>query len=192
LSDWLQKPIVSPSPWLKSRNELIALLPKDAKVIEIGAEEGIFSASILQIANPCELYLVDCWEEQSPEVYPENRNQGLQDRVFQTIKNKFAGNSCVKIIKGFSVQVAALFADNYFDWIYIDGNHTYEAVKADLEAWLPKIKQGGYITGHDYFLNGPGFGVVSAVNEFVHNRNLALAYLTVEMWPSYAVKVTHN
>jgi methyltransferase family protein len=38
---------------------------------------------------------------------------------------------------------------HYFDWIYVDGDHQYEAVKKGLESYLPKVKPGGFITGDD-------------------------------------------
>jgi hypothetical protein len=46
--------------------------------------------------------------------------------------------------------------------VYIDANHTHEEVKKDIQAWLPKIKKGGIISGHDY---GGWEGVTQAVNE---------------------------
>ena len=50
-----------------------------------------------------------------------------------------------------------------FDFVYIDGMHTYEQVKKDIANYLPFIKEGGFIAGHDYV---PGFqGVMDAVNE---------------------------
>ncbi len=61
------------------------------------------------------------------------------------------------------------FKDNYFDWIYVDGDHSYEFVKKDLELFFPKVKSGGYITGDDYVWWGPflGFGVKKAIDQFL-------------------------
>lgn len=47
--------------------------------------------------------------------------------------------------------------------VYIDADHNYEPVKADIRAWLPKVKPGGWITGHDYYWPFPG--VLRAVCE---------------------------
>jgi Methyltransferase domain len=67
-----------------------------------------------------------------------------------------------------STEAVAEFPDEYFDWIYIDGNHQNELVKKDLESFSRKVKTDGYITGDDY---GEGEwwkgGVKKAVDEFV-------------------------
>jgi hypothetical protein len=93
----------------------------------------------------------------------------------------------------YSKDAVALFPDEHFDWVYIDSNHTYEAVKEDLEMWLPKVKNGGYICGHDYILprevlNLP-FGVVPAVNEFINKHSFELVYLTTEKFSTYVIRV---
>jgi hypothetical protein len=75
----------------------------------------------------------------------------------------------VRIHRELSSQAVQHFPDEYFDWVYIDGDHSYEFAKADLEAYLPKVKKSGYITGDDYHW-GPaeGFPVMTAVNEIVN------------------------
>jgi predicted O-methyltransferase YrrM len=74
----------------------------------------------------------------------------------------------VSIHRACSSAVVQHFEDNYFDWIYIDGNHSYEYVKADLESFLPKIKSGGYLTGDDYlWAPEEQLPVKRAVAEFV-------------------------
>lgn len=77
----------------------------------------------------------------------------------------------VAINRGYSHEVCNNFEDNYFDWIYIDGNHQYEVVKKDLELYYPKIKAGGFITGDDYGEGGwwQG-GVKRAVDEFIATK----------------------
>jgi hypothetical protein len=55
--------------------------------------------------------------------------------------------------------------DNSLDFCYIDGNHTYEFVKADILLAIKKIKAGGYLAGHDYYPNA--FGVKAAVDELI-------------------------
>ena len=49
-----------------------------------------------------------------------------------------------------SQDIADKFEDEYFDWIYVDGDHCYDAVKADIDLYLPKLKHDGLIIGDDY------------------------------------------
>jgi len=58
-----------------------------------------------------------------------------------------------------------LFEDESIDVLYIDGLHTYEQVKTDIINYLPKIKKGGFICGHDYHQNWTG--VIQAINETI-------------------------
>jgi predicted O-methyltransferase YrrM len=55
-----------------------------------------------------------------------------------------------RIHRGYSTDILSRFADAYFDWIYIDGNHLFDFVKADLELGYRKVRRGGLITGDDY------------------------------------------
>jgi hypothetical protein len=56
------------------------------------------------------------------------------------------------------------------DFIYIDGRHDYAGVKEDVEAWYPKLKEGGLFAGHDFVPDGilqtGDFGVQKGVSEF--------------------------
>ena len=72
--------------------------------------------------------------------------------------------------QGFSYDVVHNFPDKYFDFIYIDATHIYECVKDDLTQYLPKLKDGGLMCGHDYTAK-PQFSVIPAVNEFVDEHN---------------------
>jgi len=81
----------------------------------------------------------------------------------------------VKVHRGYSTDILQKFQDQYFDWVYIDGNHLYEYVKKDIELSLQKVKSGGYITGDDYGEGGwwQG-GVKKAVDEFANNQAVQL------------------
>ena len=66
------------------------------------------------------------------------------------IKEKYGNKENVHLIKEKSCDAAQLFQDEYFDWCYIDADHSYEAVKEDILAWWPKVKLDGIIFGHDF------------------------------------------
>lgn len=54
------------------------------------------------------------------------------------------------IHRAYSAEVAPYYEDESLDYVFIDGDHSYEGVKLDISLWLPKIKPGGWIGGHDY------------------------------------------
>jgi predicted O-methyltransferase YrrM len=70
--------------------------------------------------------------------------------------------SRLMVNKNYSDIAAENFKDNSVDVIFIDAGHSYESVKKDIEAWLPKMKKGGIMAGHDYWA---WEGVRKAVNE---------------------------
>ena len=79
-------------------------------------------------------------------------------------RKNLEGTKC-ELIKGFSLDVAKTIDDGSLDWVYIDAEHSYNAVRADLKAWFSKVREKGIISGHDYVEYGD-FGVIKAVDEF--------------------------
>jgi len=70
------------------------------------------------------------------------------------------------VLKLTSLQASGLFPNKYFDLVFIDADHRYEAVQDDINAWLPLVKKGGFLTGHDY--GHKSFpGVKKAVDEML-------------------------
>jgi hypothetical protein len=56
----------------------------------------------------------------------------------------------LRLVRTMSKYAVNLFGDGYFDMVYIDGDHHYETVISDIELWLPKVREGGVLAGHDY------------------------------------------
>jgi predicted O-methyltransferase YrrM len=69
-----------------------------------------------------------------------------------------------------SVEAANNSLAGEYDFVFIDAAHDYDSVKADIQAWLPKVKPGGIIAGHDYCDAWPG--VKKAVDELIPDRQL--------------------
>jgi predicted O-methyltransferase YrrM len=65
-----------------------------------------------------------------------------------------------------TAEAAKQVEDGSLDFVFIDADHSYEGVKADIEAWDPKVREGGYVIGHDYdFPKWWGKQVKQAVDE---------------------------
>ena len=109
--------------------------------------------------------------------------------------NIYSFDKKAALIREFSVDAAILFKDEFFDWVFLDADHKYEAVKEDLVTWFPKIKKGGIFCGHDYLNsdkehNGhTDFGVKKAVDEWAVKNNLRINTTTQEIFPFWWVQV---
>ncbi|GAF79786.1 unnamed protein product, partial [marine sediment metagenome] len=66
-----------------------------------------------------------------------------------------------------SVEAAKEFDDEFFDLIFIDGGHDADSVSEDISAWLPKLKNDGFLLGHDIHMQGVVNGIVKALGEEV-------------------------
>jgi len=173
----------SPTPELMDRfTDYLDRMPKNGIVAEVGVQQGGFSRFILNRTNPQKLYLIDCWEQQNPEVYddPEANVPNNEQLVYYNrVQHMFGHDPRVVILKSYSQDAAAQFPDEYFDWVYIDANHGYDSAKEDIALWWPKVKKGGFLAGHDYIVR-ESFGVYRAVNEFLRDNKLYFTLLTNE------------
>jgi hypothetical protein len=138
------------------REWLLKRLPKRAVCAEIGVYEGRFSELILSITRPKKLHLIDPWKYEADPAYERSfygkskgHSQARMDGMYESVVKCFKSKR-VEIHRDASAACSSRFPDNYFDWIYIDGNHLYEFVKQDLESYFPKIKSGGIVAGDDY------------------------------------------
>lgn len=126
---------------------------------EIGVQNGWNSLTILKYWTG-KLLCVDIWEN--------------QDEFDTTVENISKLNT--EIIKGKSVDVANTIEDESLDFVYIDAGHTYEDIKSDYEAWFPKVRNGGVISGHDYCDSFEG------VKRFVDELGVKFNITTDDMW----------
>jgi len=180
-----------------TRHDLLEFLPGGGTVAEIGVAEGEFSEAIIAVAKPARLHLIDPWRHQDREDYrrdAENVAQPTHDERYARILAGHAeaiGDGRVVVHRAFSGDAVSDFADGYFDWVFIDGLHTFDGCLSDLSGYAPKVKDDGFIVGHDY-ANHPkaehdDFGVVAAVNQFLAETGYAFVALTNEEYPTYVI-----
>jgi len=148
------------------------LKDKEAVAVEVGVREGR-NAKHLFSYDPKHLYLVDPWEP-----YRQIPSEREHERSYEMVREYFYDNDLVTVIRNKSTEASQLFPDNSLDFVYIDGDHQYEPVKADLEAWIQKIKVGQFLAGDDYH-KGPdnqNWGVIEAVDEFIDDHDVEIVY----------------
>ncbi len=146
--------------------------PKDARVsgVEVGVWEGKMSGKMLEKMPGLVLGMVDRWQEYSDQERQTDGSNTITnvpasfwDEVYQkAIKAVSNYQDRVYIIRQCSVDAAKQIDDNSLDFVFIDAGHSYQAVTQDIRAWLPKVKPGGWVCGHDYIKYD---GVRQAVDE---------------------------
>ncbi len=157
------------------------------KIAELGVFEG-FNFNLMIEHNPEVAVGVDMWINDGVVArndcgYPQERLNSMHQCVLDMTKDK----PFVNIMRMYTHDAVKFFPDEYFDLIYIDADHTYEGCKADIEAWYPKLRKGGFFTGDDYTryrakYTGVIFGVVEAVNEFGKKQGLPVYELSQHGW----------
>ena len=174
-----------------SRREIAVFLKKfNFKILcEVGVRDGENLCDILK-AEPTEMVAVDIWKEDANfrSRNPLCFSQEDLDRQLNVIIGLQKTYPCIKIIRNLSTEAAKQFLDNYFDYVYIDADHSYEAVRDDIKAWYPKVKQFGVLGGHDYIRNYDKIfeGVNQAVNEFIRANALCTHFEISNSW--YTIK----
>lgn len=176
---------------MKTRIDLLKSFNKNLIIAELGVFKGGFSEDILNICRPKELYLVDLFSGmvQSGDVNGNNIEQINGEELFSIVDSKFQNHKNIFIKRQCSVDFLRSMPQNYFDIVYIDSSHQYEHTKNELSLSFEKVKNGGFICGHDYDISF--MGVVQAVDEFCANKNLELSLTTDDGLNSFFIK-THK
>ncbi len=137
--------------------------------VEVGVWRGHTSVALLTELPGLILYAVDPWENGDDNPTMPKSKQELLDahNEFLELTKPFKGRVVPNAMT--SQKASKGFESGFMDFVFIDGVHTYEQVRQDIELWYPKVQKGGLLCGHDY--NGVGdrkgrFGVKKAVDEW--------------------------
>lgn len=137
--------------------------------VEIGVWKGRSTAymaeRIKDTGAHIDFYAIDTFEG-SPNERLHQKDPDIRTLHQVALTNLHDLLGYVTVVKKSSLEAVENFKQ--VDFVFIDATHTYDAVKADLAAWMPKIKPGGFIAGHDYDWKE----VARAVDEILPNRTL--------------------
>lgn len=165
----------------KTREHYIeTVLPQNMIGAELGVFEGEFSDVLRRSEKFNKLYLVDIFEGNmfSGDKNGENGKIINLTNAYNNLSNIYKDDKVVELIRGTSFDFLQKLDNDFLSFVYIDADHSYEAVKKDLEISRVKVKNNGIISGHDYD-ESQFYGVFLAVNEFIMKYNLEIQ-LTIE------------
>lgn len=166
--------------------EMVRRMPSMARVVEVGVYAGQSSACLaVELINQDKakagsLDLVDWFTQVPKETVVANLEPvaGVIGAVHQCL----------------SWDGARLYDDASLDAVFIDASHEYPHVAADIDAWRPKVRPGGILSGHDFCLEFPG--VIQAVTErfarfevWQGTRFCTDAPMQGKLYPCWAVRV---
>jgi len=152
--------------------EIFQVLASGARYAEIGVYKGLYATGVRRY-NPKEMFLVDPWrappmEDLIPADYVGDPVGSLRDatagyyvggiahaleQAYSEVLAQFGGLKNCAIIRKTSAEASETFADSTLDVIYLDGNHRYDYVLADLERWSGKVSPGGYLILNDCYVS---------------------------------------
>lgn len=123
------------------------------KGAELGVDKGILFGMLLKACPDLHLTGVDLFPDKLRSHRAFDYAAQFSDRA--------------RLVTGDTVATAAEIPDGSLDFVFIDADHSYEAVRKDIDAWRWKVRNGGWLGGHDYSPKFPG--VIRAV-DFVFGR----------------------
>jgi predicted O-methyltransferase YrrM len=154
---------------LQNREAILYRMRVRSITAEVGVLTGRFSKSILDICQPSKLHLID--------------TQLHRFAVHEKFKAEI-DTGVIHLHEGDSSSIIAEFPDGYFDFIYIDADHSYQGVKRDIQAAKSKVKERGFLIFNDYTYWSPveclRYGVMQAVNELCLEEDWEIIYFALE------------
>lgn len=146
--------------------DMVKRFPSGSIFVEIGAWKGKSSAYMsVEIANSkkkIDFYCIDTFEGSI-----EHQNNPEISHLYDIFKSNMKPvEGYYKDLKMTSMEAVKKFENESIDFVFIDGSHEYKDIKDDITYWLPKVKRGGILAGHDYYFppQPPSWGLRNSVN----------------------------
>jgi len=160
------------------RADMIAALPlaKGGKVAEIGVWRAAFSKVLVSKLAPRQFFAFDIFTGHEYENWNGLTGHQLFDgltqrQYYEREMAPFLG--VTTIVEGRSQETLRAYTDRSFDLVYVDGDHEYDAVRADSELAVEMTAPSGFLVFNDYLLfdhNNAAYGIVPVVNDLAVNH----------------------
>lgn len=144
---------------------------------EIGTAQGTYARQLCRGIPGLHLLCVD------PYTAYERTSQALCDERYARAQQRLAGYD-VEFSRLPSQAAAYTVKDGSLDFVYIDGDHRFDAIMLDLILWAPKVRPGGIVSGHDFF-EFYRAGVTQAVRAYTQAHGISQWYVTKEKEASF-------
>jgi Methyltransferase domain len=148
--------------WRSGQEEAVRHFPPNSRFVEVGAYLGRSLCSLGEVVvasgRPYRVIGIDTCLGSGPEgVRGKDYHAAAVAREGGTLAGALHRNvlACglghvVSLIVADSLTASSFFADGSLDWVHLDARHDFESVKADILAWRPKVRSGGWLSGDDY------------------------------------------
>jgi len=143
---------------------------------EIGVWKGLNAIELFNHIKGLKLYLIDPYINHD---YVRKKRKESSIELAHTKAHKLLENQNGEWIQDMSENAIKIIKDNSLDFVYIDAEHTYNAVMQDIILWVRKVKKGGIIAGHDYFNDKKHKCMVkTAVNDYAKANRIERFFIT--------------
>lgn len=172
---------------IKTRLDLLSLVDKQCKMVELGVFRGEFAKDIIQIVQPSELFLVDIWDGEMGSGNKDGDNYVKitnMKNIYLNLIHQTKSHNNIHVVRSDTVSFLRSCEENYFDAIYVDADHSEQAVYNDMIESFRVIRPGGYLMGHDYHHQ-----IKIAVDKFCVDYNQKIVHVTDDGCPSFLITV---
>lgn len=136
----------------------LAMIQDEVTAVEVGSWKGQSAAFFCEQlkyhnAKHVKFYAVDTWKGSPTEKEHQTEVEAAGGDLFPVWQKNMEECGVIDWVTPLqmtSVEASKRFADKSVDFVFLDGDHRYPFVKEDISVWLPKIRPGGCIAGHDY------------------------------------------
>ena len=155
-------------------------------ICEVGVRHGHNFEKMIE-HEPQHGAAVDIWKDTGNIAENDKGySQKQLDAQYYDFKKRVGNKPNVRILRANSALASKFFVDDFFDFVYLDADHSYEGVHRDISLWYPKVKKDGFLLGDDFVNHktrtGVKYGVMDAVNKFTTENNLSYFVFPKHKW----------